>query len=149
MKKVTRHFVLTALSVLLALSLCFTAFGCGGNNVTDDPGDDTLDTGIKYEGNEIAGFELPHSAGQATDDFYDYDSDLYYLNETRISGADPERFTLPPKTSPIRTKNSPGHGSISTITANGSGRTEKARKRSSNSTARSNTGWKRTVTGII
>ena len=89
MKKVTRHFVLTALSVLLALSLCFTAFGCGGNNVTDDPGDDTTDTGIKYEGNEIAGFELPHSAGQATDDFYDYDSDLYYLNETRISGADP------------------------------------------------------------
>ena len=67
----------------------FTAFGCGGNNVTDDPGDDTTDTGIKYEGNEIAGFELPHSAGQATDDFYDYDSELYYLNETRISGADP------------------------------------------------------------
>mgnify|MGYP001624409981 FL=1 len=91
MRKVARHFVLTVLSVLLTLSLCFDAFGCNGNNNNQNPDDTGGDTqsGVIYEGNEIAGFKLPYSAGQATDDFYDYDSDLYYLNETRIDGADP------------------------------------------------------------
>ena len=99
MRKVARHFVLTALSVLLTLSLCFAAFGCNGNNNNqnpDDTGDDTQ-SGVIYEGNEIAGFKLPYSAGQATDDFYDYDADLFYLNETRINGADPSAMYASPE----------------------------------------------------
>lgn len=79
MKKFTRHFVFTALSVLLALSMCFTLLGCG----------ETTSDNVPKTENEIAGFNLPHSAGQATDEFYDYDSEKFYLNETRISGADP------------------------------------------------------------
>lgn len=80
MKKFTRHFVSTALSVLLAFSMCF-AIGCGETTGTVEPA-------AKTE-SEIAGFNLPYSAGQATDEFYDYDSEKYYLNETRNGGADP------------------------------------------------------------
>lgn len=99
MRKVARHFVLTALSVLLTLSLCFAAFGCNGNNNNQNPDDTGGDTqsGVIYEGNEIAGFKLPYSAGQATDDFYDYDADLFYLNETRINGADPSAMYASPE----------------------------------------------------
>lgn len=99
MRKVARHFVLTALSVLLTLSLCFSAFGCNGNNNNQNPDDTGGDTqsGVIYEGNEIAGFKLPYSAGQATDDFYDYDADLFYLNETRINGADPSAMYASPE----------------------------------------------------
>ncbi len=99
MRKVARHFVLTALSVLLTLSLCFAAFGCNGNNNNQNPDDTGGDTqsGVIYEGNEIAGFKLPYSAGQATDDFYDYDVDLFYLNETRINGADPSAMYASPE----------------------------------------------------
>lgn len=79
MKKFTRQFLFTALSMLLAASLCFAAVGCGEDQTTPSS---------KTE-SEIAGFNLPYSAGQATDDFYDYDSDLFYLNETRLNGADP------------------------------------------------------------
>ena len=94
MRKVARHFVLTVLSVLLTLSLCFAAFGCNGNNNNQNPDDTGGDTqsGVIYEGNEIAGFKLPYSAGQATDDFYDYDADLFYLNETPVSYT---HLTLP------------------------------------------------------
>lgn len=99
MRKVAMHFVLTALSVLLTLSLCFAAFGCNGNNNNQNPDDTGGDTqsGVIYEGNEIAGFKLPYSAGQATDDFYDYDADLFYLNETRINGADPSAMYASPE----------------------------------------------------
>lgn len=99
MRKVARHFVLTVLSVLLTLSLCFAAFGCNGNNNNQNPDDTGGDTqsGVIYEGNEIAGFKLPYSAGQATDDFYDYDADLFYLNETRINGADPSAMYASPE----------------------------------------------------
>lgn len=99
MRKVARHFVLTALSVLLTLSLCFAAFGCNGNNNNQNPDDTGGDTqsGVIYEGNEIAGFKLPYSAGQAPDDFYDYDADLFYLNETRINGADPSAMYASPE----------------------------------------------------
>lgn len=99
MRKVARHFVLTALSVLLTLSLCFAAFGCNGNNNNQNPDNTGGDTqsGVIYEGNEIAGFKLPYSAGQATDDFYDYDADLFYLNETRINGADPSAMYASPE----------------------------------------------------
>lgn len=99
MRKVARYFVLTALSVLLTLSLCFAAFGCNGNNNNQNPDDTGGDTqsGVIYEGNEIAGFKLPYSAGQATDDFYDYDADLFYLNETRINGADPSAMYASPE----------------------------------------------------
>lgn len=91
MKKVTKHLILTALSVLLAFSLCFSAIGCGENKPTVDPTkpDPQPQDEFKYVGNEIAGFNLPYSAGQATDEFYDYDSELFYLNETRLNGADP------------------------------------------------------------
>lgn len=65
------------MSVILATILC-TSFACTPitNNV------------MKHE-TEIAGFNLPYSAGQATNEFYDYNSELFYLNETRLNGADP------------------------------------------------------------
>ena len=80
MKKITRQLAVIAMSVILAVILCFS-FACApqGND-----GDNTL-----KKQSEIAGFNLPHSAGQASDEFYDYNSKLFYLNETRISGADP------------------------------------------------------------
>lgn len=77
MKKITRLLVIAAMSVILATILC-TSFACTPitNNV------------MKHE-TEIAGFNLPYSAGQATNEFYDYNSELFYLNETRLNGADP------------------------------------------------------------
>ena len=59
MKKITRLLVITAMSVILATILC-TSFACTPitNNV------------VKHE-TEIAGFNLPYSAGQATNEFYD------------------------------------------------------------------------------
>lgn len=76
MKKITRQLVIAAMSVILATILC-TSFACvPTTNV------------VKHE-TEIAGFNLPYSAGQATNEFYEYNSDLFYLNETRLNGADP------------------------------------------------------------
>lgn len=80
MKKITRQLAVIAMSVILAVILCFS-FACAPQ---DNDGDNTL-----KKQSEIAGFNLPHSAGQASDEFYDYNSKLFYLNETRISGADP------------------------------------------------------------
>lgn len=76
MKKITRQLVITIMSVILATILCFS-FACTPNNNT-----------VKHEA-EIAGFNLPYSAGQATNEFYEYNSELFYLNETRLNGADP------------------------------------------------------------
>ena len=57
MKKITRQLVIAAMSVILATILC-TSFACTPttNNV------------VKHE-TEIAGFNLPYSAGQATNEF--------------------------------------------------------------------------------
>lgn len=41
-------------------------------------------------GELVAGFELPHGSGIADKDYeYDYNSDLFYRNEPRTTGADP------------------------------------------------------------
>lgn len=102
MKKLVKHFV-SLLSLLLVLSVGFSAAGCSGNAGVTKPSGVALDGFVRMDASkdgtenggqltkepEIGGFKLPYSAGQATEDFYNYDSSLYYLNETRVSGADP------------------------------------------------------------
>lgn len=86
MKKITRQIVIVAMSVILAMILCFS-FAC--NN--------TPTKGTLKPQSDIAGFNLPFSAGQATNEFYDYNSDLFYLNETRLNGADPGAIYVSPE----------------------------------------------------
>lgn len=78
MKKLIRHLS-TAMFLLLAMSLCVMTAGCDKTKVVDKV----------LPGAQIGGFNLPYSAGQATEGFYEYDPDLFYLNETRLDGADP------------------------------------------------------------
>ena len=58
MKKITRQIVIVAMSVILAMILCFS-FAC--NN--------TPKKGNLKPQSDIAGFNLPFSAGQATNEF--------------------------------------------------------------------------------
>ena len=74
MKKITRQLAVIAMSVILAVILCFS-FACAPQ---DNDGDNTL-----KKQSEIAGFNLPHSAGQASDEFYDYNSKLFYRRRPR------------------------------------------------------------------
>ncbi len=78
MKKLIRYLS-TAMSLLLAMSFCAITAGCNNVEVVDK----------KEPASQIGGFNLPYSAGQATEGLYEYDPDLFYLNETRLDGADP------------------------------------------------------------
>jgi len=78
MKKIVKQIALLCAILLLSCS----AFACTPTEIVNQ--------GSEWTEGQIAGFELPHTEGQAyNDDFYDYNSELFYLNETRISGADP------------------------------------------------------------
>ena len=74
MKKV--RLLTMVLSVAL---LCITAVACNAPAA-----------GTPTEVDLVAGFELPHGSGIADKEYeYDYNSDIFYRNEARTTGADP------------------------------------------------------------
>ena len=92
MKKVVKQIALLCCALVFTigtLTACTTPDNGGNENGNNNGGTNNSTTQTTTPG-EVAGFELPHTTGQAnSDQFYNYNSELFYLNETRISGADP------------------------------------------------------------
>ncbi len=98
MKKFLKVLMSSALALAMALVSLTGCTSSAGNMTIKDPASNATDSTVSAGGTAseqiglTAGFELPHGSGMVdntSDQVMIYDSEYYYHNEVRATGADP------------------------------------------------------------